>query len=422
MREAQGSAEGSAAGNYIASSIEAASGIDKSNIWKTGGSGTYIANQSTQGVIPLTGTFVEGSAFNAEFRNPHILSGIEFCDISGAPSGNQFSIFKIDPKFKVAGISSPLIKNTVIKCKSLGGLPRLRFDLSSYGDRRNYFIKDHLFKLNIKALVAEETSDILGGGELGVWIHTQENQNIIWSWTSKNKWEPVHVSSISIPKVLELSHKYYFDKIYDESDTIKCLNTNYEKLDYINNDSLTKIKENYFKNFEISFDTRNYTIYNNFEYLDVIPIKEQYFKLKDQIHKEDTNYIIEVFFVPNTNTKKYLLLDNIQLTDLTQKENSGIGTGFGLETSGIPLRRFVKENKIYLTREELRELIKFYNSLMGQGTGVYSTNIASKNSNVTQGILEVSGGSRLNYRIAPDWVPNTKNATYEQYTSLEFDN
>jgi hypothetical protein len=36
--------------------------------------------------------------------------------------------------------------------------------------------------------------------------------------------------------------------------------------------------------------------------------------------------------------------------------------------------------------------------------------------------MEVNGGSRLNYRTNPDWVPNTKASTYNNYTSVEFDN
>ena len=67
--------------------------------------------------------------------------------------------------------------------------------------------------------------------------------------------------------------------------------------------------------------------------------------------------------------------------------------------------------------------LKFYNGLIGQGTGVYATNLASRDATITSGTLELSGGSRLNYRTHPDWTPGvTKVTNFENYTNVEFDN
>ena len=153
--------DGSDVGTFVASSIDSAVALNNTNIWKSGSDGTYTASATRECVVPLSGTFTPGNVNHAELRNPDILSGIEFCDISGAPSQNQFTIFDIDPVFKVPGLENYLIGNRVIKCKSQGGLPRLRFDLSAYGDRRNRFIKDHKFELKIKSLVGEEYSNTL---------------------------------------------------------------------------------------------------------------------------------------------------------------------------------------------------------------------------------------------------------------------
>ena len=111
-------------------------------------SGTYVASAVDQMVLPISGTFSPGKDLNAEFRNAEILSGIEFVQTSGAPSSNEFRLFKLDTSFARKGEENFLIGNTVIKQKSFGGLPRMRFDLSSYGPRRNYLIKDHTFSLN----------------------------------------------------------------------------------------------------------------------------------------------------------------------------------------------------------------------------------------------------------------------------------
>ena len=416
--------DGSAVGDLVASSVTTASAINAANVWKEDGDGTFIASDSGDGVIPLSGSWVSGNVNNAEYRNPAILSGIEFCDISGAPGRNQFTIFDIDSSYRVPWMENYLIGNRVIKCKSLGGLPRLRFDLSSYGDRRNYLIKDHRFNLNIKSLVAEEYSPVLGGGKLGVWIHTQPVSGLIWTWTPNQKWEPIMEDRLSIPIVKNtLSHIYEFvTKDPDPDEKINCLGNISKGESYINDVSLNNIKNSYFENFSIDFDTRNFTDINGSEYLDIIPIRNTDYEIVEQVNRDDTNYIIEIFFVPNTNIKKYCLIDSIELQDLTLRDYAGVGTGHGIESSGTPLRPFVKEDKLELSKDQIRDVLKFYNGLIGQGIGQYATNIASRDATITSGTLEVSGGSRLNYRIHPEWGPHTKDGTYENYTEVEFEN
>lgn len=422
--------DGYAVGDSVASGVRSVSAINTQNVWNTdaeGPAGTIIASATRQGVVPLSGTFVENNVNNAEFRNPNILSGIEFCDISGAPSANQFSIFELDSSFKVPGMENYLIGNRVIKCKSQGGLPRMRFDLSSYGDRRNYFIKDHRFSLDIKSLVAEEYSPVLGGGKLGVWIHTDPSggasDGLIWSWTPRGKWEPIRENRLSLDIVKNiLAHTYEFDvKLPDPDEEVYCIGNNSRGESNINNVSLGNIKESYFETFSVSFDTRNFTDKNGSEYLKVIPIQEQDYVITEQVNTDDTNYIVEVFFVPNQNTEKYLLIDSIELQDLTLRDYAGIGTGHGTRTKGTPLRPFVVEDKLELSKDQLRDVLKFYNGLMGQGTGVYATNLASRDATITSETLELSGGSRLNYRMHPDWVPHTKGVN-ENYTEVEFEN
>ena len=673
-------------GNYVASSVNTGIPISQNSgsgvfstcavaAYSTGAalpaSGSYIAKYPGQGVVPLSGAYIPYNPNNAEFRNPNILSGIEFTDISGSPIANQFGIFKVNSSFAVPGKENTLIENTVIKCKSLGGLPRLRYNLKEYGDSPNHFIKDHVFKLKVKALVGDETSNIFGGGRLGAWIHTEpeysnnyfmwtnynkaggaastENEGLaritghgnltptfpaqvadippgfenkflyeasgtsalemnfgvtttgtysyigaintsanvsedqeyvfslyaktigydsattgialnmyegtgvgvsfraiwtwgtdgvpvflsrtsasikhrvqevgngwyrfslamtgkemldansnvavgdnlrliwymdrpgehgnilnkklrfwgpqmevydkgtnkalkngvanpgpfkwvskitqpedppryIWSWTPNGKWEYMKESDISIPKVLELSHMHTFPT-YDGASVAEgeedpyCLNNLIEANEGGTNSTLLNINNNNIETFEVSFDTRNFTINNNFEYLDIIPIPGDVYKITNQVNQDTTNYVVELFFVPNSDPNKYMLIESVGLQDVTQRENAALGTGHGIETSGIPNRRFVKEDKLYLTKDQLWNTLKFYNGLIGQGTGVYATNLASRDATITSGIMEVEGGSRLNYRIAPAWtVDYAKQSNYNNTTNVELDN
>ena len=298
--------------------VSDASAIDSTNVWTadaTGvANGTFIASGDNDAVIPLSGTFVSGNINNAEYRCPAILSGIEFTDTSGASTSNQFLVFKLDPSFAVPGIDNPLIQNTVIKAKSVGnGFPRIRFDLSAYGDRRNYFIKDHAFKLKLKALIAEENNTILGGGGIGVWIHTDPVENTLWSWTPKQKWEFHSVSSISKESVLNnFSHRFVIPEFEPPvADQEYCLNNTSVEMSSVVNTTLLNIKDSYFQNLELDFDTRNFTVFNNYEYLDIIPIKEDEYKINNQVNTDQTNYIVEILFIPNNNTQKYMLLDTV---------------------------------------------------------------------------------------------------------------
>ena len=168
----------------------------------------------------------------------------------------------------------------------------------------------------------------------------------------------------------------------------------------------------------VEFDTRNFTIHNNFEYTDVIPMPNEQYVITEQVHG-DRNYIIEVFIISD-DINRYLLIDNVGLQDVTLRENAALGTGHGTRTKGIPFREFVYEDKLYLEKEDLRHVLKFYNALAGLDV-TYPTVINSRDAALTSTVLEVSGGSRLNYRVNPDWVTNTKATNYNNYTLLEFD-
>ncbi len=395
--------------------------INNSTVWSDAGAGTFAASSLDQAVVPLRGTYTSGTSF--DLRNPTILSGVEFCDISGAPSNNEFRIINLAPSNAIIGKENYFVANPVIKCKSVGALPRIRFDLSSYGDMPNTFSPEHKFKLSVKSLVADETAAVIGGGQIGVWIHTEPENGLMWSWTKDNKWTPTDVSStLSIDQVREkLSHIFSFPVfVPDKAVREYCINATTKKQELVNDLSLETIKEEYFSTFEVEFDTRNFTIFNNFEYQKIIAKTEEQFKLTDQVHT-DRNYVVEIFFVPNKDINKYMLIDSVELQDTTLRYQAGLSTGLGLETSGIPLRPFLEEYKYYLDPEELANVLSFYNGLTGIRAGENTTPLASRDATITSGVLETSGGSRISYRVQPEWVNHTLGVN-GNYTQVEFDN
>jgi hypothetical protein len=424
--------DGENIGSFINTGVVAVSSINSDTVFSdaaTDSIGTQGVSGAGDIVVPMSGTFIADKVANAEFRNNTILSGVEFTDASGGSRGNSFTIFRLDTSNSTVGDDNALIDNTIIKFKTKSGLPRIRFDLSSVGDRRNYFIKEHKFRLDLSALVAREDSPVLGGGQVGIWIHTDVKDGYIWSWTRSNKWVPTKISDISLDVVKNLSNIFSFSDFDPTENSITtsaydyCLETYISKNGTEANEiSLRNMKKEFFSKISLEFDTRNFSISNNVEYLKHSPYNLQTDDLYSKfgkVHLDDTNYIVEIFFLPNS-PDKYMILERANLTDITLREAASIPTGHGLETSGWPLRRFVKEDRLYLDQYELREVLKFYNGLAGLDTK-YTSILNSRDATLTSGTLEASGGSRLNYRIHPDWVTNTKQANHNNYELLEID-
>jgi hypothetical protein len=191
-----------------------------------------------------------------------------------------------------------------------------------------------------------------------------------------------------------------------------------------NNAKISNLLDSYFDDVVVEFDTRNFTINNNYEYLDIIPLENEFYKIQTDVHRsKNTNYIIEIFLIPDNinNSTKYLLIDNISLTDVTLSGWAGTPLGYGTRTNGTPLRSFVNEDVSFLNKEELLAVLKFYNGLAGQEVGIYNSDIASRDATITATKLEQGGGSRLNYRINPEWV-SSKGTNNQVYTNVEIEN
>ena len=58
-----------------------------------------------------SGSYTSATPFNAEFRNPNILSGVEFIQTSGAPTTNEFKVFKLNNSFAKKDSENYLIDN-----------------------------------------------------------------------------------------------------------------------------------------------------------------------------------------------------------------------------------------------------------------------------------------------------------------------
>jgi hypothetical protein len=138
-------------------------------------SGTYTASETSTLYI---GTF--------EFRNPHILSGVELILPSGTSQENYFSVYKIDPIYETEEHEDFAIDNTLIKFNTksnLKGIQRVKFNMAKYGPSANYLVPEHKFNLQVPYFVGRKSNTEYGGGGIRVWIHTEPENCYVWSWT-----------------------------------------------------------------------------------------------------------------------------------------------------------------------------------------------------------------------------------------------
>ncbi len=428
-----GSAVISQEGNYIASSLDsivsigwgAGSGVFSpcavQNAWASGTNAVYGPGNL---VLPLNGENISGGG---EYRNPHILSGIEFVQTSGATSSNEFQLIKLSPTFAQEKSENYLIDNLVIKCKSMNGLPRIRYDMSAgYGGLRNPLVPDSEYRLTIPSLVASENTGLLGGGSIGVWIHTTAVNNLMWSFTKDGVWKMHKESELSIKRVLnELSLRYTYpleDTPLEEGGV--CLANTLYTSSTNNPLSLESLTKDLLHDVEFTFNTKNYTKYNNYEKLgsnhtttnSLFVPTEYYRDVSQLVHTKNQEYVVEVFFIPeNSQNTKYLLLDSIGLQNLTMAEQAGVGLGFGDESEGVPFRPFINEARVSFNKEDLRTVLKFFNSRQ-------SSQYGSREAMNTSSIMNVSGGSRLNYRLPTSAVATSISTNYQSFSNLQFKN
>lgn len=348
---------GSAADTYtslIASSFSDVTLIDYSTVLNSSSqaSGTYVAS-STSSLYLNT----------YEYRNNQILSSIEFIQTSGDSLNNYFAVYDIDSVFEKEANENFAINNPLIRYvnNSDYGLPRIKFDLRDNG---NFFIPDHQFKLNARSFVGKTDGNIVGGGSIGIWIHTKPEGNYVWTFTKNGKWVPSHVSNLSIAEVKNnLAHMFIFPEVgitpndFSSID-FPCLAEKevYGSVPLIGMENLTS---SLFKDCIIDFNTYNYNI-----------CMPNYYDR--QVHTSSQSYVIEIFGYPDPQERTYNILDYLSIVDVTENNR-------------------VKE----YTPKELLTVFRYFVDI--------AENRASRVASITSGTFEASGGSRLDYRLHPGW-------------------
>ena len=412
------------------------------NIAYYGGSGV-LSVSGMKGLYTDVGTYAASDTSNAylskpEFRNNNLVSAIELVDSSVAPTINNllphptFSIFNLARANETTySFSKYLVNNQIIKyhrAATNDRLPRLRIKIDnsdSSNKARNFLEPDHIYEVTVDAHNMPVVGNTLGNQDLCFWIHTEPEDGKVWYYVprglydpctklaSEDQWVQVSVDDlatggINIAQNRSLKQRFVYDfklndpKGYGETGNKPLPPTKiYDKhcwkpylLEEIipgsNPLAILNISERTRKQLKFKFSTMNNTrlmrILNN--------LKDNYYADYGNVHRADQKYVLE-FFVREGDSNKFVVFESISLQDLTNYDKSIIQTRYG---------------DVRLDSKDLKAVFRYFKDLHG--------GINSRNATVTSGTMEVSGGSRLNYRSNVGMYPFEQDPTYAAYTEI----
>ena len=257
-----------------------------------------------------------------------------------------------------------------------------------------------------------------------MWVHTEPENNSVWSFysgggnicgTRSDGWQQISILDLSstngINKVKSNSQVQLFKTgnlnnfigsgegtslVLKEILNYRCWEP--ELISTIvgaNPQAITNINKRTLQTFTFRFSTHNdYNDWVNKFFKRTAP-SSIYLQLFKNVHRTNQKYVLE-FFVPTGSSDKFVVFEEISIKDLTNYNKSVIKSTYG---------------DIQIDANDIKSIFLFFKDL--------SRGLASRNSTITSGTMEVSGGSRLNYRSNVDMYPNTRDTDYRQLEEIQ---
>ena len=368
-----------------------------------------------------------------EFRNQHLVSSIELVDTSTS------LVFSAHPTFSIFNLSRNdqskysynkyLINNQIIKYhrgSSPDRFPRLRIPINNTvltNKARNFLEPNHEYEISIKAHNLDVSSTELGGLNLGVWIHTDPELDQVYSYMPDgiydecnlhlDKWETLDVEDVSsvggINLVENKAQKRNFTignldsligsgegssggnsvitEVYDH----RCWEPLFIEtvIEGSNPKAITNVSPLSSETLKFKFSTKNNK---------AIQMSSAYRTQFSQVHRLSQSYVLEIFIGadPQNTPNKFVVFEEISIKDITNYNKAVIKTQYG---------------DAQLDMKDLKAVLKYFKSL--------SNGLASRNAINTSSVMEVSGGSRLNYRSNSSMFNTTIAGATSQITQVE---
>ena len=424
-----------AASGYLAAS----SSLAEVDLAFADGSGV-LSISGTSGSVHEVGTVAASDSADLylsrpEFRNKHLVSGIELVDTSSpvevatGPPHPTFSLFKLsrDDQSQYS-YAKYLINNQIIKYhrgQSESSFPRVRvvIDPSDTTQLRNFLQPNHEYEITVKAHNLSVDSTLAGGQTLGCWVHTlDEGYGHVWSFDPQgvfdkcglefDRWERVNnsflnstagINWVENKAQLNTFNTFNIDNLAGSGESspeqpitettydYRCWEPIGETTIVKGSNPLAIINANQNTLQELKF---TFTTNNDFG---VQSPTSAYKTAKGDVHRVDQKYAIE-FFIRDGSPDQFVVIEEISIVDKTNYNNAVIRTNYG---------------DAQLTVQDFKAVCRYFKSL--------SAGIASRNAVNTSSVMEDNGGSRLNYRSNSNMYDTKENATYKQLTEVRFD-
>lgn len=391
--------------NLVITSLSAYDNVlDKTNI--------FNSYSLAQGVYSSIAVFDDGR----DLYNSSIVDGVDLVYLSGSRTSNYFGVINIPSSQKKKTSSDYMFNRTFIKMDSKGNpfSQRLRFDISrknldsnlGYPLQNNFLIPEHEFKLNLNGIILN-SNGTESGGSIGIWIHTQPENNKFWSFDVNGNWvqhsldfsdtnRNNFIHSLNTPEV----NRQFASNGGVNREIFKCI-------DIVTDDSnsvapIYNLSKEDFYNLTLTFNTfNNYCAFG--ESAGIITDRN-YGLSYGQVHRKNQKYIIEIFSFATDG--RYLLLDEVTLVDTTMNEMAKVPAKFNI----------CPEPKIELSKLELRSIFTFWNDIAGKN---HKIGYASRDSAETSGVMHSQGGSKLDYRVSTLWLDRSYSSGGTTLSSIE---
>lgn len=345
-----------------------------------------------------------------------VVEAVELVLTSGTEDDSSFSIVKV-PGSQRASFEDPFLfdKSLILMRSGVGAATRLRFDISKYeADSRhpvskNFLSPEHEFTVSLNSIISRDSGTTLGGRGVGIWIHTKPESGKVWSYTPEGRWIQ-HEQVVSRQDMLtKYSHVRNFPSRSNDPQSTNS-STNFACLDQIATSRTSPIiglGQDDFDNLTVRFNTRNRSL----------RLSRDYQKEYNQLHRLDQEYVIEVFMAPGAQPDEFMLVNKLEVQDVTMKKLSEI---FVAGTKSDPLcvleelKRGCLEYRVELSKQDIFDIFKHFNNIAGKNA---ATAYASRDKAKTETIMESEGGSRIEYRYVDAFLgitPGTGGLWHEE--------
>ena len=368
---------------------------------------TYLASGSDSMFIDKPERVVSG-----------IVDGVELILTSGTDGDSSIAIINIPDSLR-RSIDDPfLFDNTFIIMRSgVGAMTRLRFDISKYGAdsdhpvTHNFLSPEHEFKVDLNAILSEDTGRTLGGRSMGMWIHTKPENGKMWSYTPESEW----IQHDQIVKKSELLSEYAHNVLIPlrANDTLVTSSNQFECLEQvtIRTSPVLGLGSEDLDNLSVTFNTRNRDI--------LLP--KDYQKSHNQLHRLDQEYVVEVFMFPGSLASEFIVVDKVSIQDMTMKKLSEFFSAGKLNNPLCKLddlKKLCEEFRLHLTKQDIFDIFKHFNNIAGLNASV---GYASRDKDKTETIMESKGGSRIDYRYQQNLFETNRIADHEVVNTITID-